>query len=225
MSTAAIKKLFFILAVLFLWAVGAYYAFFYLDRRSEQQGIALNRSVTRLSPQERAQIQEGDFILRRGFGFFSDYIAKTLNTGSTDVTHAGIIINRNGRLWVIHALSSDVSAIDGVQQQTLDDFLRYSAPGKIVVTRAKGADAAFGKKVAARAQVYLSKKIPFDHTGVIDDTSKLFCTEMIWQILEKDLHHTTLPNQAEARKNFFYSMAPLYSTNYFDVIINQYAIK
>lgn len=216
------KKLFLFLVVLFCFMLTGYKVFFYLDHQSEQKEIIQNKAVSRLSDLELSSIQEGDFILRRGFGYFSDYIASSLNMGNVDVTHAGIIVKQHNKWFVIHSLSSDVSDIDGVQIQELSQFLNYSTPGKIIITRAKNSDKSLGKRLAQRAYVYLAKNIPFDHDGDFNDSSKLFCTELIWQILEKDLHRAALPTDADARKKFFHSMAPMYSTEYFDIVINQY---
>lgn len=219
------KKFILYTAVLFLLAIIAYKLFFYFDRKSEQEAILKNKAVTRLSKEEIAKIQEGDFILRRGFGFFSDYISKELNDSLIDVTHAGIITKRNDSLFVIHSLSSDVTNIDGLQMQPLDDFLKYSFPKKIIVTRVKNCDEIMGHEISELAQKYLAMHIPFDHQGNFDDDEKFFCTEMIWKILEKDLECVTLPTDAKARKDFFFSMSPMYDTKYFDIKVNQYDIK
>lgn len=217
------KKTFLILAVVFCLGFSSYKTFFYFDRQAEIEAVETNKAITRLTLHDLKSIREGDFILRRGFGFFSDYVANSLNPSKEiDVTHAGVIVKRNGNWCVIHSLSSDVTDIDGVQLQKLDAFLSYSAPGKIIVVRTKDSDIAFGQKVAAQAEVYLKMQVPFDHSGVIDNDEKLFCTEMIWKILEKDLHRVTLPTGYEARKKFFYSMGSMYNTDYFDIIINQY---
>ena len=216
------KKTLFYLVMLFLLCLLIYKGFFYFDRKSEQAEIVKNEAVTRLSQEEISQIQEGDFILRRGFGFFSDYISKELNDSIIDVTHAGIITKRNDSLFVIHSLSSDVTVVDGLQIQPLKEFLRYSYPQKIIVTRLKNADSTIGLKVSSLAKNYLDKKIPFDHKGNFDDDSELFCTEMIWKILEKDLKSVEIPTETEARKKFFYSMKPMYDTIYFDIKVNQY---
>jgi len=216
------KKILFYSAMLFLLALIIYKGFFYFDRKSEQAEIVKNEAVTRLSPEEIAQIQDGDFILRRGFGFFSDYISKELNDSVIDVTHAGIITKRNDSLFVIHSLSSDVTDVDGLQIQPLQEFLRYSYPQKIIVTRLKNADSAVGLKISSLAKNYLEKQIPFDHKGNFDNDDELFCTEMIWKILEKDMHCVKIPTEAIARKKFFYSMSPMYDTIYFDIKVNQY---
>ena len=219
------KKILFYLVMLFLLAFITYKAFFYFDRKSEQEAIVKNEAITRLSDAEMAQIQEGDFILRRGFGFFSDYISKELNDSIIDVTHAGIITKRNDSLFVIHSLSSDVTDIDGLQIQPLQEFLKYSYPQKIIISRLKNADSTAGIKISTWAKTYLAKKIPFDHKGNFDNDDALFCTEMIWKILEKDMHCVKIPTEATARKHFFYSMTPMYDTIYFDIKVNQYDLK
>ncbi|OIQ22571.1 MAG: hypothetical protein BM557_00870 [Flavobacterium sp. MedPE-SWcel] len=216
------KKTLFILIVLFCFLIIGYKLFFYLDHQSEIREKSKHKEITRLTTGELNLIREGDFILRKGFGFFSDFISKNLNDSIIDVTHAGIIIKERDSLFVIHSLSSDVSDIDGVQIQSLDTFLSYSAPNKIIITRAKNCDTICGKNIAERAQFYLEKEIPFDHNGNYDDDDELYCTEMIWNILEKDLKTTTIPTDPEARKDFFFSMIPMYDTTYFDIIINQY---
>lgn len=216
------KKIFFVLVALFclLWA--GYKLFFYLDRQAEVKAVEQHRQQTRLSNTEIALLQEGDFILRRGFGFFSDYVAEKLNSGTIDVTHAGILVKKEGSWQVIHSLSSDVSETDGVQIQPLDDFLAYSMPGKLIVTRVKGCTVQHGNHISAKASSYLEQNIPFDHNGNFDDDSELFCTELIWKILEKDLQYSKLPQGRDKREQFFYSMMPMYDAAYFDIIINQY---
>ncbi len=216
------KRLFFILILLFCLLIVAYKLFFYFDHQSEIREQSRHKTVTRLNESELKLIKEGDFILRRGFGFFSDYISTNLNDGSIDVTHAGIITKENDSLFVIHSLSSDISDIDGVQKQTLSNFLLYSAPHKIIVTRLKDADSICGKNITERAKYYLKQRVAFDHHGNYDNDKELYCTEMIWKILEKDLKVVHLPTAPEARKKLFYSMTPMYSTKYFDIIINQY---
>lgn len=219
------KKFIFYSVMLFLLGLVAYKLFFYFDRKSEEKEILKNEAVTRLSKEELAKIENGDFILRRGFGFFSDYVSKELNSSYIDVTHAGIIMKRNDSLFVIHSLSSDVTDVDGLQIQPLEEFLKYSFPNKIIITRVKNCDKDMGSKISGLAQKYLALHIPFDHKGDFDNDEKFFCTEMIWKILEKDLHCVSLPTDAKARKDFFFSMSPMYDTKYFDIKINQYDIK
>ena len=48
--------------------------FFLFDRKQEQKQVVKNKGETRLSQKDMLQISEGDIILRRGYGFFSDFV-------------------------------------------------------------------------------------------------------------------------------------------------------
>ena len=61
-------------------------------------------------------------------------------------------------------------------------------PEKLLVVRPKKITPEQGKEIVSRAKYYLSLKIPFDHIGTIDEPSKLYCSELIYQILDHDLH-------------------------------------
>ena len=109
-----------------------------------------------------------------------------------------------------------------MQVQSLEDFLRFSSSGKIIITKARNSVPGTGKEIARLAEEYLSRKIPFDHSGTYDNDDAFFCTELIWKILEHDLKIAKLPMEASARKAFFYSMSPMYDSKYFDIKINKY---
>ena len=216
------KKALFIFGILCLILLIAYKAFFYFDKREEKIQVQVNKNKTRLTYSDIQKLQEGDIILRRGYGYFSDMIASHLNAKGFDVTHAGILTQQDKEWYVIHSLSSDVSEIDGMQIQKLTDFLKYSQPNKIIVSRFKNTTSLQRKEIATEAQKLLDLKIPVDHKGDIEDTSKMYCTEMIWYILENQLKLAQIPKEKKAREIFYYSMKCMYDTTYFDLVINKY---
>lgn len=197
--------------------------FFYTDKKVENHKVREDKSLARLSAEEMGRLQEGDIILRRGYGFFSDMIATHFNDNQYDVTHAGILYQKENQWWVIHSLSSKVSEIEGVQEQSLEDFLYYSVPNKIMVVRLKGIQKAEQEQLVCFAQEYVVKKTPFDTKGIIHDDKSLYCTELIWHILIHKMKKVPLPKDMEMRKELFYSMKGMYHPQYFDMIINTYA--
>lgn len=199
-----------------------FHFFFWIDRKQEAKLVIQNQAITRLTQSQIELLNEGDIILRRGYGYFSDMIAKRLNDSVFDVTHSGILYKKAEKWFVIHSLSSDASDFDGMQEQPLSEFLKYSVPEKILVVRPKNISSEQAKKIVERGLFYLEKKVPFDHFGVIDEPSKMYCTELIWQILETDLKIITLPKEEKHRKAVFYSMRGTYDTQYFDIIISTY---
>jgi hypothetical protein len=95
-------------------------------------------------------------------------------------------------------------------------------PEKLLVVRPKKITPEQGKEIVSRAKYYLSLKIPFDHVGTIDEPSKLYCSELIYQILDHDLHLVSFPTEYKKRKEAFYTMRTLYDPQYFEIIINTY---
>ena len=201
-----IRLFFLCFGILFLFLWGGFRLFFWVDTLQEKKQVTRNSSI----------------ILRRGYGFFSDIISQKLNDSLFDVTHSAILYRENNKWRVIHSLSSDVSPIDGMQSQSLHNFLRHSMPEKLLVVRPKKITPEQGKEIVSRAKYYLSLKIPFDHIGTIDEPSKLYCSELIYQILDHDLHLVSFPTEYKKRKEAFYTMRTLYDPQYFEIIINTY---
>lgn len=215
------KIFYFIIGVLFFTIIGFKF-FFYLDAVKEKREVKNKSTYSRISSTEIAKIQEGDFILRRGFGYFSNMIATRLNQAPFDVTHAGILIIDNGKWAVIHSLSSDVSKIDGIQIQYLDEFLKYSQPNKIVITRFKSPNTSTNFQIAALAKYHLKKNIPFDNLGDYEDSTSMYCTELILHILNKDLKVLEIDKTKLDKHDFLFTMKKMYDTNYFKLVLNTY---
>jgi hypothetical protein len=215
-------KIFYLIIGVFFFIIICIKLFFYLDGIEEKREVINNFNYPRISPTEIAKIQEGDFILRRGFGFFSDVIATQLNKAPFDVTHAGIIVNDHGKWAVVHSLSSDVSKIDGIQIQYLDEFLKYSQSNKIVITRFKSPSTNTNSQIAGLAKYHLKKKISFDHLGDFEDSTSMYCTELILHILNKDLKVLEIDKTKQEKQDFLFTMKKMYDTNYFKLVVNTY---
>lgn len=137
-----------------------------------------------LSAKEKKLLMPGDIIMRRGYGFVSNTIVKTLKEDYS-VSHAGIITkDKHGELRVIHSVSQTISDFDGVQDVQLDTFVQDSHPGSIIVVRFKPdrEDNQSAFEVSKRAEYYLDKKIPFDYSFSFEDSTQFFCTEFIGRV-------------------------------------------
>ena len=98
-------------------------------------------------------------------------------------------------------------------------------PKKILIVRPLHSTLEQGRAVVERAKHYLKAQIPFDHLGTIDEPSQLYCTELIYQILDNDLHFVTFPTDKPQRQQLFTTMTTLYNPKYFEIIINTYPNK
>jgi len=81
-----IRLFFLFFGILFLLLWGGFRLFFWVDTLQEKKQVAHNSSIIRLTPEQLALLEEGDIILRRGYGFFSDIISQKLNDSIFDVT-------------------------------------------------------------------------------------------------------------------------------------------
>ncbi len=176
-------------------------------------------STYSLSQNEINKLKDGDIILRRGFGMVSDLIVTTMNE-EYDISHCAIIVKDNNHFKVIHTVSQSLSEFDGVQSQTLSRFISDSKENSIIVVRLKGIS---DSSISQRAKYFLSKKLPFDHDFDINDSSKLYCTELIWKVIKDSYKIDIFDNQLKGQdKKNQYRFSALMDSNRFDIIINHH---
>jgi uncharacterized protein YycO len=193
---------------------------FAYNYRSEQEH---SFSTYSLSKDEINQLQNGDIILRHGFGMASDLIVKSLNE-KYDFSHCAIICKDKHLVNVIHSVSQTLSDFDGIQSQTLSRFISDSKEKSIIVVRFKNQQNTDNKIIASRAAYYLSKKIPFDNDFNIEDSSKFYCSELIWKVIKDTYHEDIFKNQLNNKKDL-YKFQSLWDTTRFEIIINHHFQK
>ncbi len=179
---------------------------FIYDLRSEQEHFF---STYQLTPSELDSIQDGDVILRHGFGFVSDMIVKTLNE-KYKLSHCAIISKKPGEpISVIHSVSQSLTSKDGVQEQNLDDFIKDSQNNSIIVVRYINNHGKSNSAISDKAKYYLQKNIPFDNAFDIKDSSSFYCSELIWKVILNEFNDDILdinitPENEIQKLKFFY---------------------
>ena len=128
-----------------------------------------------LTQDELGSLRSGDIVLRMGYGIVSTLLENS--SGSMGVSHCGILTGESPGFMVIHSISSDLADEDGVQECTLSDFLRGAKPGSFAAVRCRVAGNDGIMRHAAR---YLERRVPFDMLFDIRDSSKIFCSELIY---------------------------------------------
>lgn len=216
------RKVFLGIIASVFFCVLAYKVFFWIDRRVEEVLVNKDEKIERLSEAELLMVQTGDIILRRGYGLISDIVADTYSSDGYEVTHAGFIIEENNQWFVYHSLSGDVAETDGVQKQLLFDFLQSSQPHKLIVCRVKGITCSQQEEIKHITSGYLGKHIPFDRNGDYNNSSSLFCSEYIINVLGKDMNLIQIPEKEETRKEYYYRLESIYDTIAFTQVINQF---
>lgn len=171
-----------------------------------------------LSEPEKGLLRSGDILLRKGYGYFSEKIAGA-DTPPYQVSHCAMLINRNNTWQVVHALSSSVAQFDGVQYQSLQQFLNESQANSLLVYRYR-TTADTLRRIVLETCRYADENRPFDHAFDSDDTSSIYCTELFKlsfaNILGRDVF---LRSSDKEGKNLF-NFAVFKDTSLFDCVLN-----
>lgn len=207
-----LKKLFFIILIVTILAALYLCYIIFLDPENTKS-VFYN-----LEPAEISLLQEGDMVLRRGYGTFSDGIVKVQN-GKLEATHCAMLVAKNNNWQVIHALSSSVSPIDGTQYQSFRTFLNESKPNSIVVVRFKSSKDTLQALVRA-LEYYANNRKPFDHDFNKQDTSKFYCSELFQHVFKKVLKKDIFKGQLDSNTTGIYDLTTFQDIRYFKEVIN-----
>ncbi len=182
------------------------------------------KDIYELTPQEINLLQDGDIILRHGYGFVSNTIVKTL-AEDISVSHAGIIVkDKRGQWQVIHSVSQSLSDYDGVQTVPLNNFIRDSQPGSVIVVRFRDEPerSELLPSVSGKAWDYLQQQIPFDYSFDLEDSTRFFCTEFIARVIsevyDESLYYALYPPHLSALDKLKFGV--FLDPRWFKVILN-----
>lgn len=178
----------------------------------------------RLKSNEKAMLQEGDIILRRGEGFVSSVI-QNLNEAEYEISHCAILVKKDSVNWnVIHTVSSDLTDIDGVQTESLDKFTGESVENTIVVLRYK-TDSLHRRQIADRSRYYLDRQIPFDDYFNIADSTEFYCTELIYRVFLDVFQQDVFAERHQTAHPDYLTFEVFLDNRKFDIILNHQGEK
>jgi hypothetical protein len=193
----------------------ALFLFIYEYRSGQEQSF----NKYRLTDSEIDSLQDGDIILRHGFGVVSDMIGETMNE-KFNVSHCAIVCRPSAdSIVIIHSVSSSLSNFDGVQTCELNKFMQESKPNSIMVVRYKSKINKSLSCISKRANYYLQKQVPFDDSFDIIDHSKIYCSELPFLIF-KDEFNDDIFNSTDLEKTTHKRFAAFWDTTRFNIIIN-----
>jgi hypothetical protein len=122
-------------------------------------------------------VADGDIICRLGDRLWSQFI-KDASVDDKRYSHIGIIRVSGGQVTVIHAEGTTKLAKDYVKEVPLDEFLEIARA--VGIYRIKDID---GRLVSSTAMQFLG--VPFDWQLDIGDSSKIYCTELLYVVLKR----------------------------------------
>jgi hypothetical protein len=164
-----------------------------------------------LSAEEFSLLREGDFVFRLGFGIVSYLLEK--QAGASGVSHIGVLIKNGAGFDVVHSISGSLADEDGVQKISFDDFLYEAKKNSFVATRFKNGN---GELLAKEARRLLAKRLPFNNAFDIQDTNRLFCSQLANVILQ-NTHNAEIFSQNA--KEFPFS--GFFDTSKFEILVDR----
>jgi len=191
------------------------------DYKSEQKRVKVNYT---LSKEEILQIEDGDIILRHGYGFVSDMIGEKLSE-EISLSHCAILEKHDSTINVIHSVSQSLSDFDGVQSQDLKRFINDSKKNSVIVVRYKGIGSENRSLISKRARYYLEKRIPFDNNFDIKDSTEFFCTELLWKVFKDSYGIDIYEGKYGKDNNEFLKFDIFFNPKYFEVVFSHHNKK
>ena len=125
------------------------------------------------------KLEEGDLVFRRGTGAKSRAVMQADSLGI--YSHVGIAVRRDESFGVIHVTPGERQkgdTVDKVKMESLDEFWSTARAVHGAVYRLK--DSKTGAMASSQALRLLDKGILFDHDYLLNDTTQMYCTELVW---------------------------------------------
>lgn len=188
------------------------------DFRSEQKQQFETYDLT---AEEYGMLQDGDLILRNGYGLVSDAIANSMNE-EFHVSHVAVLVKSDTAphgFRLIHCISQSLSAWDGVQEQSFPRFIRDSQRNSIMVVRLNVVPDSSRHLISQKALEYLDRRVPFDHAFDIEDSSHLYCSELPWLIIKNEFGIDIFKDKMNEQKDHM-KFSNFWNPDYFEVIFN-----
>ena len=128
---------------------------------------------------ENLAFQEGDFVLRKGIGAKSRVVLYADSLGL--YSHIGMIVLKDSVYQIVHITPGERKkdeTVDRIKMEPISEFWRKDRAQHGAVFRLK--DNRLGEKAAQQALRLLQKGVLFDHNYQLNDTTEMYCTELVW---------------------------------------------
>ncbi|MDL2289982.1 hypothetical protein LJB95_01080 [Paludibacteraceae bacterium OttesenSCG-928-F17] len=133
-----------------------------------------------------AELREGDLAFRKGRGTATRFV--NLADKNTVFSHVGILVkNTAGNWFVIHAVPGEQEETGGKEMLKIDSVNIFFSSDRATAGAIYRLPLSLEKsqKIAEESTRLLEKEIYFDHSFNTEDTTQLYCTELIHFIFTK----------------------------------------
>lgn len=167
------------------------------------------------------ELKEGDILFRKG----NSSKTRAVMMADTDgiYSHVGIAVAKGSELMVVHITPGERyegETEDYIKMEKIEHFFSPKLASKGAFARFQDSIQC-SQEAAKFAKVLFEKKITFDHDYNWKDSSKMYCTELLWYVFQMAGRDITNGRRSEIRG------FPLYSGEYIfpsDILKNEQLI-
>jgi len=126
---------------------------------------------------------EGDLAFRCGHGVFSSAVTAAGSDGI--YSHIGLLVNDGGTWKVVHAVPRERESagdFDRVKAEPVETYFRSDRACSGALVHTGLSDAARIATMKSTALQYARDSVPFDHDFSLADSTRLYCTELVWRL-------------------------------------------
>lgn len=127
---------------------------------------------------EPETLRPGDLMFRRGRSITSR--AVLIADPESPFSHVGLIVEKDERLWVVHAMPGNGDGSGRVRRESVESFLAPENAVSAAVLRASVEDPELARKAAEIAIHLVEDRVLFDENFDLADSARLYCTELVW---------------------------------------------
>lgn len=148
-----------------------------------------------ITKEECDSLRNGDIVLRQGMGGLSAMLADMMGDPQK-LTHSGFLFkDKTTEQWTVIHCQPDDTKKGSIMTIGIEDFARYAVENSLLVLRPKNQNPQQAQACINRAHGLMNLNIPFDFYFNTKDDSRLYCFEMIKNILEEVHGRDLLPKR------------------------------
>lgn len=129
-------------------------------------------------------LRDGDLLFRMGLEGASRVVTVV---GGGDFSHVGLAYRTQGQWMVVHAVpnESPPGVEDRVKCEPIDSFYAPDRACRGAWRRVDCPDSV-AERVARGAYEKFRQGVAFDHDYDLEDTTRLYCTELVWHLYRRE---------------------------------------
>ena len=94
----------------------------------------------------------------------------------------------------------------------------------MIIVRYKCKNDSLLSNISNKAQFYLNKKVQFDESFDISDSSMIYCSELPWIIIKNEFNYDLFKKNTNTKKDYF-KFDAFTDTSKFEIILNHQTLK